>query len=37
MPARRLHYEAIRERFAALDDNDDAGLLSTAKSMIGKF
>ena len=32
-----LAYRRIRERFAAFDDNDDAGLLASAKSMIGKF
>jgi alkylation response protein AidB-like acyl-CoA dehydrogenase len=32
-----LAFRRIRERFAALDDNDDTGLLATAKSMIAKF
>jgi acyl-CoA dehydrogenase family member 9 len=33
----QLAFRRIRERFAALDDNDDPGLLASAKSMIGKF
>jgi acyl-CoA dehydrogenase family protein 9 len=33
----QLAFRRIRERFAALDDNDDAGLLASARSMIGKF
>ena len=33
----QLAFRRIRERFAALDDNDDAGLLASAKSTIGKF
>jgi acyl-CoA dehydrogenase family protein 9 len=32
-----LAFRRIRERFAALDDNDDAALLASARSMIGKF
>jgi uncharacterized protein (DUF433 family) len=32
-----LAFRRIRERFASLDDNDDASLLATAKGMIGKF
>ncbi|VTU01119.1 acyl- dehydrogenase : Acyl-CoA dehydrogenase domain-containing protein OS=Isosphaera pallida (strain ATCC 43644 / DSM 9630 / IS1B) GN=Isop_3707 PE=3 SV=1: Acyl-CoA_dh_N: Acyl-CoA_dh_M: Acyl-CoA_dh_1 [Gemmataceae bacterium] len=32
-----LAFRRIRERFAAFDDNDDAGLLETAKGMIAKF
>ncbi len=32
-----LAFRRIRERFASLDDNDDKGLLATAKGMIGKF
>ncbi|MBA4064129.1 MAG: acyl-CoA dehydrogenase [Isosphaera sp.] len=33
----QLAFRRIRERFAALDDNDDAGLLTAAKSTIAKF
>ncbi|HSQ54624.1 MAG TPA: acyl-CoA dehydrogenase family protein, partial [Gemmata sp.] len=33
----QLAFRRIRERFVALDDNDDAALLHTAKSVIGKF
>jgi alkylation response protein AidB-like acyl-CoA dehydrogenase len=33
----KLAFRRIRERFAAFDDNDDASLLASAKSMIGKF
>jgi alkylation response protein AidB-like acyl-CoA dehydrogenase len=33
----KLAFRRIRERFAALDDNDDASLLASAKSVIGKF
>ena len=33
----KLAFRRIRERFAALDDNDDDGLLASARSMIGKF
>ena len=33
----KLAFRRIRERFAALDDNDDAALLASAKSMIAKF
>ncbi|MFO0824271.1 MAG: acyl-CoA dehydrogenase family protein [Gemmataceae bacterium] len=32
-----LAFRRIRERFASLDDNDDTGLLATAKGMIAKF
>lgn len=32
-----LAFRRIRERFAALDDNDDASLLASAKSVIAKF
>ena len=32
-----LAFRRIRERFAALDDNDDAALLASARGMIGKF
>jgi alkylation response protein AidB-like acyl-CoA dehydrogenase len=32
-----LAFRRIRERFLALDDNDDATLLASARSMIGKF
>ncbi|MBY0514354.1 MAG: acyl-CoA dehydrogenase family protein [Gemmataceae bacterium] len=32
----RLAFRRIRERFAALDDNDDAALLESAKSTLGK-
>jgi alkylation response protein AidB-like acyl-CoA dehydrogenase len=32
-----LAFRRIRERFAALDDNDDDGLLTAAKAMIAKF
>jgi alkylation response protein AidB-like acyl-CoA dehydrogenase len=32
----KLAYRRIRDRFAALDDNDDATLLSTARSMLAK-
>jgi alkylation response protein AidB-like acyl-CoA dehydrogenase len=32
-----LAFRRIRERFAALDDNDDTSLLESAKSMLGKF
>jgi hypothetical protein len=33
----KLAFRRIRERFAALDDNDDSSLLGCAKSMIAKF
>lgn len=33
----KLAYRRIRERFAALDDNDDGACLDAAKSMIAKF
>jgi hypothetical protein len=33
----QLAFRRIRERFAALDDNDDAGLLAAARSTIAKF
>ena len=33
----QLAFRRIRNRVAALDDNDDAGLLASAKSMIEKF
>jgi hypothetical protein len=33
----KLAYRRIRERFVALDDNDDGACRDTAKSMIGKF
>ena len=33
----QLAFRRIRERFAALDDNDDAACLAAAKSTIGKF
>ncbi|MBP3958782.1 acyl-CoA dehydrogenase family protein [Gemmata sp. G18] len=33
----KLAFRRIRERFAALDDNDDASLLESAKSTIAKF
>ena len=33
----KLAYRRIRERFAALDDNDDAATLDAAKSVLGKF
>ncbi len=33
----KLAFRRIRERFASLDDNDDASLLESAKSTIGKF
>jgi hypothetical protein len=33
----KLAYRRIRERFAALDDNDDPACLDSAKSMIAKF
>jgi hypothetical protein len=33
----KLAYRRIRAAFAALDDNDDASLLTTAKGVIGKF
>jgi hypothetical protein len=32
----KLAYRRIRERFAALDDNDDAVCLESAKSMLGR-
>ncbi|MDB5306323.1 MAG: acrC [Gemmataceae bacterium] len=32
-----LAFRRIRERFAALDDNDDSGCLEAAKSVLGKF
>ena len=32
-----LAFRRIRERFAALDDNDDEALLATARGRIGKF
>ncbi len=33
----KLAFRRIRDRFVALDDNDDASLLDSAKSMIAKF
>ena len=33
----KLAFRRIRDRFAALDDNDDASLLESAKSTIAKF
>ena len=33
----KLAFRRIRERFAALDDNDDAECLAAAKAMLGKF
>ena len=33
----KLAYRRIRERFDALDDNDDAATLAAAKSVLGKF
>lgn len=33
----KLAFRRIRERFAALDDNDDASLLESAKATIAKF
>jgi acyl-CoA dehydrogenase family member 9 len=33
----KLAFRRIRAAFAALDDNDDASLLNTAKGVIGKF
>ncbi len=33
----KLAFRRIRERFAALDDNDDLSLLASARSTIGKF
>ena len=33
----KLAFRRIRDRFAGLDDNDDAALLESARSMIGKF
>lgn len=33
----KLAFRRIRERFAGLDDNDDAACLESAKSMIGKI
>ena len=33
----KLAFRRIRERFAALDDNDDLSLLARARSTIGKF
>jgi acyl-CoA dehydrogenase family protein 9 len=33
----KLAFRRIRERFTALDDNDDAGLLESAKATIAKF
>jgi hypothetical protein len=33
----KLAFRRIRERFAALDDNDDSALLEGAKSTIAKF
>ncbi len=33
----KLAFRRIRERFAALDDNDDASLLDSAKAVIAKF
>src|SRR5262249_24859591 len=33
----KLAFRRIRDRFAGLDDNDDAALLESAKSMIAKF
>jgi alkylation response protein AidB-like acyl-CoA dehydrogenase len=33
----KLAFRRIRERFAALDDNDDPALLDAAKSVLGKF
>ncbi len=33
----KLAFRRIRERFAALDDNDDASLLESAKGIIAKF
>jgi len=33
----KLAFRRIRERFAGLDDNDDAALLESAKSILAKF
>ncbi len=33
----QIAFRRIRERFAAFDDNDDTGLLATAKNTIGGF
>jgi hypothetical protein len=33
----KLAFRRIRDRFAALDDNDDASLLDSAKAVIAKF
>jgi alkylation response protein AidB-like acyl-CoA dehydrogenase len=33
----KLAFRRIRERFAALDDNDDTNLLESARAMIAKF
>jgi alkylation response protein AidB-like acyl-CoA dehydrogenase len=33
----KLAFRRIRERFAGLDDNDDANLLESAKALIAKF
>jgi alkylation response protein AidB-like acyl-CoA dehydrogenase len=33
----KLAFRRIRDRFAGLDDNDDAALLESARSMIAKF
>jgi acyl-CoA dehydrogenase family member 9 len=33
----QLAFRRVRERFAALDDNDDANLLASAKSIVGKL
>ena len=33
----KLAFRRVRERFAALDDNDDVSCLTAAASTIGKF
>jgi hypothetical protein len=32
-----MAFRRIRDRFAALDDNDDASLLESAKSMLARM
>ena len=33
----KLAFRRIRDRFAALDDNDDTATLASARGMIAKF
>jgi hypothetical protein len=33
----KMAFRRIRERFAALDDSDDSGLLESARSMLGRM